>query len=317
VNATDIFTATGHSLANGDIVYFTGTTQPTGMTFGNGYFVRNRTANTFQVSAGPASTTALFTSDGAGLVVHSTNAYATTPNVDDTIAAAGHSFQAGDIVSFNGTTVPGGIAFNTNYYVINPVSGVNFMVSTTLNGNQVNITSAGGAVTVSQKNLISFGAANLYYVVNSNADDFQVSKAGGGAAINFISAGSGIQVQKLLAGSYNFDTPVVIDSDGSVGAWADISLMGGVPYVSYLSSSAVGTLEGLKVAWVRSGTGSTSADWEYAIVPVMDPVRDHRTNIATSSTLDIGRYVAGTPEAADVALGYAGEYFNLAYRKKE
>ncbi|MBN1410020.1 MAG: hypothetical protein JW969_04195 [Spirochaetales bacterium] len=120
---------------------------------------------------------------------------------------------------------------------------------------------------------------------------------------------------------YTFDAPVTIDSEGSVGAWSNIALMyngaTAVPYVSYLNSSAIGTLEGLKYAWVNSGDGSSAADWEYGIIPVNDPVRDHRSNIEVSSSVNIGRWVAGTARSSDVAVGFAGTYFNLAYRMKE
>jgi hypothetical protein len=117
---------------------------------------------------------------------------------------------------------------------------------------------------------------------------------------------------------YTFDAPVTIDTDGSVGAWSDISLMyngtTAVPYVSYLNSSAVGTLEGLKYAWVESGDGSSEDDWEYGIIPSDDPVRDHRTNIVAHSSVNIGR---NGGENADVAIGFAGTYFDIVYRAKE
>ncbi len=120
---------------------------------------------------------------------------------------------------------------------------------------------------------------------------------------------------------YTFDAPVTIDSVESVGPWSRISLMyigtTAIPYVSYENASSVGTLGGLKIAWVKSGTGSSADDWEYGTIPVNDPVRDHRTNIVTSSTLNIGRYVAGVAQSADIAIGYAGSRFNLVYHKKE
>lgn len=68
-NATDLITSAGHGLQNGDIVQFTnsGGALPTGISALTNYFIINATTDTFQVTATPASTTAVnFTTDGTG-----------------------------------------------------------------------------------------------------------------------------------------------------------------------------------------------------------------------------------------------------------
>ncbi len=47
---------------------------------------------------------------------------------------------------------------------------------------------------------------------------------------------------------YTFDAAVAVDTAGSVGAWADISLQGLVPHLSYLNSTMIGTSDGIKYA---------------------------------------------------------------------
>jgi hypothetical protein len=49
--ATNTFTATGNTLADGDVVRFTGTTLPTGIVANRAYFVRDKAANDFKVAA--------------------------------------------------------------------------------------------------------------------------------------------------------------------------------------------------------------------------------------------------------------------------
>ena len=73
-NATDIITSNAHGLNNGDIVHFTnsGGALPAGISAVTNYYIINATTNTFQVSAAPASPTAVnFTGDGTG--THSFN----------------------------------------------------------------------------------------------------------------------------------------------------------------------------------------------------------------------------------------------------
>jgi hypothetical protein len=51
--------------------------------------------------------------------------------------------------------------------------------------------------------------------------------------------------------AYTFQDSVIVDSVGAVGTWADISLQGVVPHVSYLNSSMIGTFDGIKYATLR------------------------------------------------------------------
>ena len=54
--------------------------------------------------------------------------------------------------------------------------------------------------------------------------------------------------------AYAFQNSVIVDSAGAVGTWADISLQGTVPHVSYLNSSMMGTFDGIKYASLRQIT---------------------------------------------------------------
>jgi hypothetical protein len=102
---------------------------------------------------------------------------------------------------------------------------------------------------------------------------------------------------------YVFQNSVVVDSEGAVGTWADITLDGTTPYISYLNNSMVGTFDGLKMAYYDSGLG----DWEYEIVPINSAIADKRTSL---------EYKRGTVNWL-VAVGYASSDFDVVYLKPE
>ncbi|MBN2535827.1 MAG: hypothetical protein JXB88_23305 [Spirochaetales bacterium] len=98
---------------------------------------------------------------------------------------------------------------------------------------------------------------------------------------------------------YDFDSSIVIDSEGSVGAWADMTLNGTTPYISYLNSSMIGTFSGLKVAYYDP----VEEVWEHEIVPLNTAIAETRTNI---------EYKKGTVDWS-IAIGYAGNTFDIVY----
>jgi hypothetical protein len=102
---------------------------------------------------------------------------------------------------------------------------------------------------------------------------------------------------------YVFQNSVVVDSEGAVGTWADITLDGTTPYISYLNNSMVGTFDGLKMTYYDSGLG----DWEYEIVPINSAIADKRTSL---------EYKRGTVNWL-VAVGYASSDFDVVYLKPE
>jgi len=82
-------------------------------------------------------------------------------------------------------------------------------------------------------------------------------------------------------GSYTFSAPVVVDAEGSVGAWCDIELIDGSPVISYLNSTSIGTFDGLKYAYV-TGAPTSAANWEHMIIPADASVADKRTSVAVA-----------------------------------
>jgi hypothetical protein len=102
---------------------------------------------------------------------------------------------------------------------------------------------------------------------------------------------------------YAFTASVKIDTVGAVGAWADISLNGTTPYISYLNSSMIGTFSGLKMAYYDTGRSA----WEYSTVPLATAIQDSRTNI---------EYAKGAVTWTS-AIGYKGTNFDIVYQKPE
>jgi hypothetical protein len=106
---------------------------------------------------------------------------------------------------------------------------------------------------------------------------------------------------------YVFDYSVVVDREGAVGAWADLTLdetgATPVPYVSYLNNSALGTFDGLKLAHYDA----SATEWEHEIVPVTTAVMNERTNT---------EYRRGSV-SWEVAIAYKSTAFDLVYRLPE
>ena len=66
-NTTDIFTYAGTAVQNGQVVYFGGTTAPTGLNANQLYFIINATATTYQVSTTAGGAAINFTSNGTAV----------------------------------------------------------------------------------------------------------------------------------------------------------------------------------------------------------------------------------------------------------
>ncbi|MBN1524711.1 MAG: hypothetical protein JW904_09520 [Spirochaetales bacterium] len=103
--------------------------------------------------------------------------------------------------------------------------------------------------------------------------------------------------------NYVFAASTVIDSEGAVGAWADITLNGTTPYISYLNSSMIGTFNGLKVAY----WDTTRSSWEYINAPLSTPISENRTSI---------EYAKGSVDWT-VSVGYKGDAFDIVQLKPE
>jgi hypothetical protein len=107
---------------------------------------------------------------------------------------------------------------------------------------------------------------------------------------------------------YGFEPALLVDGVSSVGAWADISLQGTTPYISYLNASGVNSRDGMKMAFWDAAAdtdfdGNPDGAWEYMVVPMEYIVSDGRTSIETYT---------GTEWRA--AIGYTpGDYYRVAY----
>jgi hypothetical protein len=78
--------------------------------------------------------------------------YTDVNTTDNTFTMAGHTYSNSQPVHVRTTgTVPGGLAINTQYYVVTVVSGVSFKLSSTYNGSAIDITTQGsGTHTISE-----------------------------------------------------------------------------------------------------------------------------------------------------------------------
>jgi hypothetical protein len=102
---------------------------------------------------------------------------------------------------------------------------------------------------------------------------------------------------------YDFDESETIDSIGAVGSWTDITINSTSQSISYLNTSMIGTLSGLKLSYYDT----EKSNWEYEIVPLMTPIYEARTNI---------EYRRGSLDWI-CAIGYKGTNFDVVYLKDE
>ncbi|RQV98187.1 hypothetical protein EH220_03725 [bacterium] len=116
------------------------------------------------------------------------------------------------------------------------------------------------------------------------------------------------------ATAYTFGPSVIVDAAGSVGIWADITLVNNRPWISYLDSSYTYSFDGLKVAYYdpafeaeigdAAGEPDTRDGWEYMNAALVYEVENVRTSIEPD----------GGANFWGVALGYSSsDFYRIAY----
>jgi len=117
--------------------------------------------------------------------------------------------------------------------------------------------------------------------------------------------------------AYVFGKSVIVDSVGSVGIWADVSLDGTNPVLSYLDSSMVNTFDGVKVAYYdptletlsgdTAGQPDTIDGWETMNAALGYEVESVRTSVEVDTGANFWH----------AAVGYgSSDYFRIGYYVK-
>jgi large repetitive protein len=112
--------------------------------------------------------------------------------------------------------------------------------------------------------------------------------------------------------AYMFQNSVVVDSVGAVGTWADISIEGSVPHVSYLNSTMIGTFDGIKYATLRPitqalvGSSSTTSVTSATLVGNTDVAAGQTIVFSDGSSRVISAFTPATGQVTwATALGGA------------
>ncbi|MBN1242520.1 MAG: Ig-like domain repeat protein [Spirochaetales bacterium] len=113
---------------------------------------------------------------------------------------------------------------------------------------------------------------------------------------------------------YTFGPSVVIDSIGSVGTWADLSLDGTNPVISYLDSSLVNTFDGIKLAYYDSALETETGDadgvpdsidgWETMNAALGYEVESVRTSVETDTGANFWNQAIGYSSTDYYRIGY-------------
>lgn len=124
----------------------------------------------------------------------------------DTITITSNGYASGQLVRFTTTgTLPGGLALNTDYYIINPTLNT-FQVSLSFNGSAVNLTSQGTGIHTSNSahGLVNGRLVEITGITGSNPDI-----NGGGYIVTVIDP-------------FTFSIPVNIITGGTGGSYSTL-----------------------------------------------------------------------------------------------
>jgi hypothetical protein len=126
-------------------------------------------------------------------------------------------------------------------------------------------------------------------------------------------------------GSYTFGDSVIVDSVGSVGKWADVSLdEDGRPYITYVDSSRVDSFNGLKMAFcdpgifprtdIKDDKGKSLTGWETVNIATIYHVSDVRVSIENFPTRRTDIEPVTATQFWNSAIGYStGDNYRFAY----
>lgn len=300
------FVAHGYSDTN-QITFYSADTLPGGLTQGTTYYVLNKTADDFEVSATSGGAAISLTSEGTG-VRYVAKALSTvfTAATTDIITATAHGLSNGDrIFVKTTTTLPGGLSVATVYYVINKTTNT-FKVSLTYGGAAVDITTTGtGTHTYTKGNAYVDG--KLIYYTGKAGDAFmgctiETGTFAAGAIVTQVEYPTGapkgsviesvfekMMVSNVKPASHaiyysktaNIDTPSVIDDFTNAGA--DKELFGKFGQVSamrtLLTKMYVAKQKGIE-AWVGMTDPVSYYDQDDSIMvfPTPEPIREPFTD---------------------------------------
>lgn len=216
--STEELSLTSHGLSDGDAVTFTTTnTLPAGLSTGTRYFVHSSAANTFQVRTISTDSTTNINITDTGTGTHSVHRagnldgayiyeadYGTsgrqskTNNTTNFPAPSAGATDNGTSISWAASNWDGGTDELAEIAIWDADIGTGSTVTFTNSTNLVNETTHG--LTAGTKIIFrnSGGALpaelesnRVYFVINANANDFQVSETSGGSAVTFTDDGTG------------------------------------------------------------------------------------------------------------------------------
>ena len=298
-------TLTSHTLNNGDVVVFGGTTVPTGLTAGTPYFVVNAAANTFQVSA--TSGGGAITPTTAGSAVNATGAI---------LVSSGNNLGTTGILNGVSNTLTiaatgtGAVTLPTttsDYLHVNPGSGpitINAPITNNGVGVLTLVKDGGGTLTLNGTNTYTGGtvinggsvsittAANLggtgsnvtFNGTGTLADAYNSVVSFGALAINgagtmaTLAGGSGSSQSITFTGSVTGNGSLVVTSPG--GGYATpvyltstantftgpITLAGASGYTDSITVNSLGDAAGAGAIQLGYGTYSTPFNYGSAAV---------------------------------------------------
>jgi len=111
------------------------------------------------------------------------------------------------------------------------------------------------------------------------------------------------------SGDFGFGAVSILDANGNVGSWSDISIdtVNDLPSMVYENKSMLGTYDGVKISYWDSSVG-TGGDWESMVAPSKSSVSDAKLSIAWNNNY------ASVPW--QMAVGFKSDQFRVMYLQK-
>jgi fibronectin-binding autotransporter adhesin len=224
LGTSDVFTSTGHGLANGDAITFAGSTMPSGITAGTTYYVIDSLANTYRVSITPGGAFVNYTGNGSSLNFTSNVLFAANQNM--TMGVSGGTLK----ITSGNTTINGAIG------------GVGGLSITGFGPGTVNLNAANtftGPLTVNTSATVALN--------NTNAFTSGVTIASGQLKVNVANAIPAANALTMTGGTLELNgvNQTVSSLTGSLSSGIFISNTGVTPATLTVNQAANTTFGGI------------------------------------------------------------------------
>lgn len=235
-STTVVVNHTAHGQQNGDPVILTAAAAVGGLTIAGVYFVANKTANTYEITANQAASATV--SGGGGSTAYSyyritlTNPFTTTnASTSVSVAHTAHLASVGDSVTYNGASAVGGLTIDGEYTVTSVTNANTYTITA---ASQASSGASGGG-TVNAIYQIPIGPVDSVTTFGYGAGPYGMGNYGQDSTT------TGIDIQARIWSLYHYGQQLLANPSGGSIYVYDPSI-GGRAYQLYGAPAKVGAM---------------------------------------------------------------------------